>query len=35
MTMTKGNVVIESIKIGDIHYEYDYGCGVKVEVICL
>lgn len=24
-TRTKGNVIVEDIKIGDIHYEYDLG----------
>lgn len=33
MTHTKGNVIVENIKIGDIHYEYFYGLGIKVEVI--
>jgi hypothetical protein len=32
-THTKGNVIVEEIKIGDIHYEYDYGVGIKSEVI--
>lgn len=31
-TYTKGNVIIEEIKIGDIHYEYEYGVGIKVTV---
>ncbi len=34
-TRTKGNVIVEDIKIGDIHYEYEYGIGVKVEVLTL
>lgn len=34
-THTRGNVIVEDIKIGDIHYEYDYGCGIKCEVISL
>lgn len=34
-TMTKGNVVVEDIKIGDVHYEYEYGIGIKCEVITL
>ncbi len=33
MTLTKGNVIIENITVGDIHYEYDYGVGIKVKVI--
>jgi hypothetical protein len=33
MTRTKGNVIIEEINIGDIHYEYDMGIGIKSEVI--
>jgi len=35
MTRTKGNVIIENIKIGDIHYEFEYGTGIKCEVISL
>jgi hypothetical protein len=35
MTYTKGNVIVENIKLGDIHYEYEYGCGIKSEVISL
>ncbi len=34
-TLTKGNVIVEEIKVGDIHYEYEYGVGVKCEVITL
>jgi len=34
-TLTKGNVIVEDIKIGDIHYEFDYGVGIKCEVITL
>jgi len=33
MTYTKGNIIVENIKIGDIHYEYHYNIGIKVEVI--
>ena len=32
MTLTKGNVIVENIKIGDIHYEFEYGMGIKCEV---
>jgi len=32
-TRTKGNVIVEEIKVGDIHYEYEYGRCVKSEVI--
>jgi len=32
-TLTRGNVIVEDIKVGDIHYEYDYGIGIKCEVI--
>lgn len=35
MTYTKGNVIVEEIKIGDIHYEYEYGVGIKCEVVTL
>jgi hypothetical protein len=32
-TRTKGNVIVEDIKVGDIHYEFEYGLGIKCEVI--
>lgn len=32
-TKTRGNVVVEDIKVGDIHYEYEYGIGIKSKVI--
>ena len=35
MTKTKGNIIIENIKIGDIHYEFDYRFGIKCEVLTL
>jgi hypothetical protein len=35
MTYTKGNVIVENIKVGDIHYEFEYGMFVKCEVISL
>lgn len=34
-TRTKGNVIVEDIKIGDIHYEYDLGVGIKSQVLTL
>lgn len=34
-TLTKGNVIVENIKLGDIHYEFEYAVGVKCEVISL
>ena len=34
-TYTKGSVIIEDIKIGDIHYEYEYGMCIKSTVISL
>ena len=34
-TFTKGNVIVEDIKVGDIHYEFDYNLAVKVEVLTL
>ena len=34
-TYTKGNVIVEVIKVGDIHYEYELGVGIKSEVITL
>ncbi len=33
MTHTKGNVIVEEIKVGDIHYEYDLGLGIKTKVL--
>lgn len=33
MTHTKGNVIVEEIKIGDIHYEYMYGMSIKCLVM--
>lgn len=32
-TKTRGNVIVEDIKVGDIHYEYDLGMCVKSEVV--
>ena len=32
---TRGNVIVNEIKIGDIHYEYDYNMCIKSEVISL
>lgn len=32
-TITKGNVIVEDIKIGDIHYEFEYRLGIQCEVI--
>lgn len=32
-TYTKGNVIVEDINIGDIHYEYEYGVGIKCQVV--
>ena len=34
-THTKGNVIVENIKIGDIHYEFEYNYGVQVKVLTL
>lgn len=30
---TKGGVIVEDIKVGDVHYEFEYGVGVKSQVI--
>ena len=35
MTTTKGNIVVEDIKVGDIHYEFEYGLGIECEVLTL
>ncbi len=32
-TFTKGNIIVEDIQIGDIHYEFEWGLGIKSEVI--
>ncbi len=32
-TLTKGNVIVEDIKVGDIHYEFEYGVGFKCMVL--
>jgi hypothetical protein len=34
-TYTKGDVIVEEIKIGDIQYEYELGVGIKCEVMTL
>jgi len=34
-THTKGNIIVEDIKIGDIHYEFAYGFGIEVKVLSL
>lgn len=34
-TYTKGNVIVEDIKIGDIHYEFEWGVGIKCVVVSL
>jgi len=35
ITHTRGNVIIEDIKIGDTQYEYDYGFKIISEVVSL
>ena len=35
MVHTRGNIIVENIKIGDIHYEFEYGVGIKTEVLTL
>jgi hypothetical protein len=32
-TRTRGDVIVEDIKVGDIHYEYDMGIGIKSKVL--
>ncbi len=34
-TYTKGDVIVEDIKIGDKHFEFEMGLGIKCEVITL
>jgi hypothetical protein len=33
--LTKGNVIVNNIKVGDIHYEFECGCCIKSEVLTL
>ncbi|MCK9446529.1 hypothetical protein M0Q50_06625 [bacterium] len=35
MAKTKGGIILKDIKIGDIHYEYEYGEYIECEVITL
>lgn len=35
MTNTKGNIIVEQIKIGDIHYEFEGNFVIKTKVITL
>ena len=30
---TRGNVEVQNIRVGDIHYEYEWGVFCKVEVL--
>lgn len=32
-THTRGNVVVQDIKVGDVHYEYEMGLCIKSTVI--
>lgn len=34
-TRTNGNIIVEEIKVGDIHYDFDLGFVVKCEVLTL
>lgn len=34
-TYTRGNVIVEDIKVGDIHYQYELGVGIKSQVLTL
>jgi len=33
--ITKGGINVSNIKIGDVHYEYEYGIGIKCKVVSL
>jgi hypothetical protein len=35
MTHTKGNIIVEEIKIGDTHYEFEYGMCIETKVLTL
>ena len=30
---TRGGIDVAKIKVGDIHYEYEYGMGIKCKVV--
>lgn len=30
---TKGGIIVEEIQVGDIHYEFEYGCGLECKVL--
>lgn len=32
-THTRGNVIVDDIKVGDIHYEFEMGFCIKSEVV--
>jgi len=34
-TLTGGNVIVEDIEVGDIHWEFEGNLGVKTEVVSL
>lgn len=34
-TYTKGNIIVEDIKIGDIHYEFEHNVCIKSEVLTI
>lgn len=34
-THTGGDIIVEEIKVGDIHYEFEYGMCIKTEVLSL
>jgi hypothetical protein len=34
-TLTKGDIIVEDIKVGDIHYEFEFGFCIKSKVILL
>lgn len=33
--LTKGDVEVQNIKIGDIHWEFEYGCYIRSKVLTL
>jgi hypothetical protein len=33
ITRTGGDVIVEEIKVGDIHYEFEMGMGIKSQVL--
>jgi hypothetical protein len=35
MILTKGDVIVDQIKIGDVHYEFEYNFGIETRVLTM